>query len=121
MKLFVNSLNNRLDFMDFELVQPNRGDCDTDFFTVNGQNLNSVVPKICGFNSGQHCMLYLFNTINLFTILIQKVYVDVDGVQGPINLNVRTNGPGNRRWNLLVSQIECNNPSKGLNLTDNNP
>ena len=42
--------------MDFELVQPNKGECDTDFFTVNGQNLNSVVPNICGFNSGQHCM-----------------------------------------------------------------
>ena len=49
------------------------------------------------------------------------VYVDVDGVQGPVNLKVRTSGSGSRRWNILVSQIECNNPSKGLNLTTNKP
>ncbi|XP_054166036.1 uncharacterized protein LOC128963546 [Oppia nitens] len=84
----------RLDFMDFELIQPNEGNCDKDQFIVSGHNLNSPAPTICGFNSGQH------------------MYLDVDGVQGPLIMNVRTDGPGNRRWNILVSQIECTNPSR---------
>ena len=49
--------------MAFELLEPNKGECDTDFFSVNGHNLNSVVPKICGFNRGQHCMGITFNKI----------------------------------------------------------
>jgi len=38
--------------------------------------------------------------------------MDVDGAQGPFTLRVLTNGPGNRRWNIQVTQIECNNPGR---------
>ncbi|CAG2175002.1 unnamed protein product [Oppiella nova] len=48
--------NNTLDFMDFELMQPNDGNCDNDQFMITGQNLNSVVPQMCGYNTGHHCI-----------------------------------------------------------------
>ncbi|XP_074602257.1 uncharacterized protein LOC141855947 [Brevipalpus obovatus] len=84
----------RLDFVDFEINRPNYGNCETDRFVVSGQNSNSVVPPLCGRNSGSH------------------VYLDVDGSQGPFTLRMITNGPGYRRWNIQVTQIECTNPSK---------
>ena len=45
----------RLDFVDFELNRPTDGDCAMDRFVVAGQNANSVVPPLCGRNTGQHC------------------------------------------------------------------
>ncbi|KAK7065389.1 hypothetical protein SK128_015790 [Halocaridina rubra] len=43
----------RLDFIDFELSQPDvNGECLTDFLTVTGGT--STVPMICGSNAGQH-------------------------------------------------------------------
>lgn len=38
--------------------------------------------------------------------------MDVDGAQGPFIFRVITNGPGYRRWNIQITQIECTNPSK---------
>lgn len=38
--------------------------------------------------------------------------MDIDGAQGPFSLRVLTSGPGHRRWNIRVSQIECANPSR---------
>lgn len=38
--------------------------------------------------------------------------MDIDGAQGPFFLRVLTSGPGYRRWNIRVSQIECANPSR---------
>ncbi|XP_053212960.1 uncharacterized protein LOC128396407 [Panonychus citri] len=84
----------RLDFVDFEINRPIGGNCDVDKFMVSGQNSNSLVPPICGRNSGTH------------------VYMDVDGAQGPFTFRVITNGPGYRRWNIQITQIECTNPSK---------
>lgn len=65
-----------------------------DRLVVSGQNANSVIPPICGRNTGQH------------------MYMDVDGAQGPFTLRVLTSGPGYRRWNIRISQIECANPSR---------
>lgn len=47
----------RVDMLTFDLAPPNRGNCSQDVFVVSGQNENSVIPKICGLNSGQHCKL----------------------------------------------------------------
>lgn len=44
----------RLDFVDFEINRPIGGNCDVDKFMVSGQNSNSLVPPICGRNSGTH-------------------------------------------------------------------
>lgn len=38
--------------------------------------------------------------------------MDIDGAAGPFTLRVMTSGPGYRRWNIRVSQIECANPSR---------
>lgn len=40
------------------------------------------------------------------------MYLDIDGAQGPFTLRVMTSGPGYRRWNIRISQIECANPSR---------
>lgn len=84
----------RLDFVDFELNRPTDGDCIMDRFVASGQNANSVIPPICGRNTGQH------------------MYMDIDGAQGPFTLRVLTSGPGYRRWNIRITQIECANPSR---------
>jgi len=65
-----------------------------DRFVVSGQNANSVIPPICGRNTGQH------------------MYFDTDASVGPFTLRVLTSGPGYRRWNIRISQIECANPSR---------
>nr|CAD7427796.1 unnamed protein product [Timema monikensis] len=44
----------RLDFFDFELAGPNNGTCVDDQFIVTGQQVNIIVPVLCGFNTGQH-------------------------------------------------------------------
>lgn len=75
----------RLDFIDFELNAPIEGECTSDSFMVSGHNANSVVPRVCGRNRGQH------------------MYVDIDGAQGPFTLRVLSSGPGLRRWNIQVS------------------
>ena len=103
----------RLDFVDFELNRPNLGNCENDRMVISGQNSNSVIPPICGFNAGQHRNYGIFH----FRFLFNRnflVYVDVDGAQGPFTIRIITNGLGQRRWNILISQIECFNPSKGM-------
>ncbi|RWS04237.1 uncharacterized protein B4U79_12545, partial [Dinothrombium tinctorium] len=84
----------RLDFIDFELNQPSNGNCESDQFVVTGQNANSIVPALCGFNSGQH------------------LYVDIENTFGPYVLRTITRGDGVRLWNIRVSLIECTNPSR---------
>lgn len=44
----------RLDFIEFDLSDPSGGDCRGESFSVEGQNLDSRIPTICGKNSGQH-------------------------------------------------------------------
>lgn len=36
----------------------------------------------------------------------------MDGAQGPFTLRVMTSGPGYRRWNIRISQIECGSLSR---------
>jgi hypothetical protein len=83
----------RVDFLDFTTAQPDAtGNCVTDVLTVTGGN--SVVPPICGDNTGQH------------------FYVDFNGDQ-PITLSVATTASSfNRHWNLQATQIPCAGVSK---------
>ncbi|XP_045106540.1 uncharacterized protein LOC123501651 isoform X1 [Portunus trituberculatus] len=80
----------RLDFHVFQLAPPTLGHCNRDHLALFGQNINSVVPRLCGTNSGQH------------------LYVGVGRVLGPVELMVTTQGeePG-RRWEIEVTQVEC--------------
>ncbi|KDR10193.1 uncharacterized protein LOC110838169 isoform X1 [Zootermopsis nevadensis] len=79
----------RLDFVHFNLGQPNRrtGVCESDVFVMSGgvtQNL-----KLCGQNSGQH------------------VYYDVENVKDPINIVINlTHNNLFRMWEIKIIQIE---------------
>ncbi|KAH7933611.1 hypothetical protein HPB49_014370 [Dermacentor silvarum] len=84
----------RLDFDEFDLERPTVGNCDGEKLIVTGQNANNVVPPLCGLNTGQH------------------MYIDVDMSPGPVNLYVETNGTRNSRWNIKISQIKCDSPTR---------
>ncbi|KAK7602453.1 hypothetical protein V9T40_008042 [Parthenolecanium corni] len=51
----------RLDFLHFNLAQPNRrtGVCETDVFLMRGGTFQDI--KLCGINSGQHCIIQTMN------------------------------------------------------------
>lgn len=53
----------RLDFVDFEVNRPIYGNCETDRFVISGQNSNSIVPPLCGRNSGTHSKLFEFEIL----------------------------------------------------------
>lgn len=84
----------RIDFLTFNLAQPNAaGVCNTDAFYVIGGGSN--VPVLCGENSGQH------------------IYVDFNG-NNDIQLIVNTNALSStsRAWNMKITQIGCDCPTK---------
>ncbi|XP_065219957.1 uncharacterized protein LOC135845378 isoform X2 [Planococcus citri] len=81
----------RLDFMHFNLAQPNRktGVCETDVFMMRGGTYQDI--KLCGINSGQH------------------LYYDVENVNGPITITILlTSANTPRMWEIKISQIEFN-------------
>lgn len=85
----------RIDFLSFSLAQPNaNGTCNTDAMYVIGGA--SQVPVICGENSGQH------------------IYVDFNG-DSDIQIIIDTNSGVSfaRSWNLKISQIGCDCPTRG--------
>lgn len=75
----------RLDLLTFELSQPTNGMCIEEQFVVSGQNINSVVPILCGANTGQH------------------VYADVDAVRGPLRFAVL--GGAGASYRIKVTQL----------------
>ncbi|CAH1961904.1 unnamed protein product [Acanthoscelides obtectus] len=84
----------RLDFLTLRLAQPNgNGTCTTDALLVTGGA--SIVPAICGENTGQH------------------IYVDFNG-DTPITISVSTSGTTSAAvaWNIKVTQIGCNCPTR---------
>ncbi|CAB4061609.1 unnamed protein product [Lepeophtheirus salmonis] len=90
----------RLDFDRFEVRGPpgrnelNGGACSLDTFVIQG-TLGSV-PVICGLNTGAH------------------IYLDVNdnALKSGIELKFQFKGIGQRRWRILSSEIECNNPGR---------
>lgn len=87
----------RIDFLEFSLAQPTGdGVCSTDYFSVAGGG--SAVPRLCGENGGSH------------------VYVDFNG-NAPITVTMASSGTTtfNRRWHMLMTQIECDSASRGWN------
>ncbi|RWS05444.1 uncharacterized protein B4U79_04125, partial [Dinothrombium tinctorium] len=103
----------RLDFIDFELNRPVNGNCNTDRMVISGQNSNSIIPALCGYNTGQHSKkLNATKIIFLSFSILYTVYVDIDSTQGPYTIRIITEGPGYRRWNIQITQIECLNLSR---------
>ncbi|CAH2084768.1 unnamed protein product [Euphydryas editha] len=84
----------RLDFMDFEILPPTSGTCNQDQFLVTGQNINSVIPILCGINSGQH------------------IYVEVSETEGPIVFSFQTISNEKRLFSIKVTQIISSDPLK---------
>lgn len=87
----------RIDFLEFSLAQPTGdGVCSTDYLAVTGGG--SAVPRICGENGGSH------------------VYVDFNG-NAPITVTMASSGTTtfNRRWHMLMTQIDCDSASRGWN------
>lgn len=86
----------RLDFLKFDLDRPRSGVCENDRFVVSGQASNSIVPPLCGYNSGQH------------------IYIDLaEGNYGPLTLNVITIGNRPRIFDIRVTYIPCISPYRG--------
>ncbi|XP_050348898.1 uncharacterized protein LOC126772542 [Nymphalis io] len=82
----------RLDFISFEILPPTGGSCEQDQFLVTGQNVNSVMPILCGINSGQHA------------------YIEVSNADGPIVLSFQTISEENRLFSIKVTQLtSCDN------------
>ncbi|XP_046978212.1 uncharacterized protein LOC124543928 isoform X1 [Vanessa cardui] len=77
----------RLDFKSFEILPPTAGSCEQDQFLVTGQNVNNVIPILCGINTGQH------------------VYIEVSNAEGPIVLSFQTVSEENRLFSIKVSQL----------------
>ncbi|CAN7946484.1 unnamed protein product, partial [Ixodes pacificus] len=81
----------RLDFLTLDLARPMDGNCSQDMLVVSGQNENNQVPRVCGLNTGQHA------------------YVDVEE-SGGISLNLMMVGSYSRKFDIKVTQLECEGP-----------
>lgn len=84
----------RIDFLNFNLAQPDgNGTCCVDAFNVVGGA--SIIPPICGENSGSH------------------MYVDFNGAED-IKLLVQLGAAStqSRSWKLKISQIDCECPTR---------
>lgn len=66
----------RLDFLYFELREPNSGTCEQDRFVVSGQDDNDIVPPICGQNNGQHSKFHN-ESILIIDICSILIYLDL--------------------------------------------
>ncbi|KAJ0183295.1 hypothetical protein K1T71_001271 [Dendrolimus kikuchii] len=77
----------RLDFLSFEMLPPAAGACQQDQFVISGQNMNSIIPILCGINTGQH------------------VYLEVSDVDGPIHFSIQTISLESRLFSIKVSQL----------------
>ncbi|CAL1282277.1 unnamed protein product [Larinioides sclopetarius] len=89
-KLFSRICQVKLDFEEFYITGPTAGVCATDLLAVSGQDLNNVVPVICGLNTGQH------------------MYLQVGSSTGPFRITITTSGESEeRKWKIRVTQIPC--------------
>ncbi|KAK4303843.1 hypothetical protein Pmani_024188 [Petrolisthes manimaculis] len=78
-----------LDFINFELAPPLEGDCTNDTFVVMGANQGSMIPTLCGTNTGQH------------------LYIDVDNSQGPFKLVATLSSLSfQRHWKVKVTFLD---------------
>ncbi|XP_048488813.1 uncharacterized protein LOC105380153 [Plutella xylostella] len=82
----------RIDFLDMVLAQPDGdGNCISDAVTITGGN--TVVPVICGDNTGQ------------------TLFVDFAG-NTPITITITATAATvfSRRWNIKLTQLGCDCP-----------
>ncbi|XP_015191388.1 PREDICTED: uncharacterized protein LOC107074451 [Polistes dominula] len=78
----------RIDFLHFNIGQPNvkTGICDEDIMEIRNGNKSSL--RLCGWNSGQH------------------IYLDVNEADEPVTLDFKLpNGLHSRMWEMRVIQL----------------
>ncbi|UXI16576.1 homeobox protein Nkx-2.2 [Sarcoptes scabiei] len=78
----------RLGFDQFDIAKPIEGNCTQDSFLISGQNENNIVPRICGFNTGQH------------------YYIGIDE-SGMITLHMVFRGSYQRKFDIHIEQLDC--------------
>lgn len=86
----------KLDFQTLDLAQPSaEGVCETDSLTIEGSLNDAGLPTLCGNNTGQH------------------IYVNIDPEgEGPA-IKIKTGTSDfERKWNIIVTQIQCNSEDK---------
>nr|CAD7258641.1 unnamed protein product [Timema shepardi] len=101
----------RIDFIDFSIAQPDAtGACTTDFMTVTGSA--STVPTICGDNTGEHSEYLSTVPVICGDNTGEHIYVNFASGSTPIEITITTSttDTSNRRWNLKLSQLECDCP-----------
>lgn len=87
----------RIEFLDFSLAPPNGdGICNTDVISISGSA--TLVPLLCGENSGQHIIVD-FIALNPITITVKATAGYTFG----------------RNWNIRIVQINCDSRNKGNN------
>ncbi|XP_031617542.1 uncharacterized protein LOC116337263 [Contarinia nasturtii] len=79
----------RLDFLLFELKAPTDGNCVDDQFYIAGQNLNNLIPTLCGINSGQHLYIEVSNSMD------RRVF-----------LSILTSSVAARGFNIRIQQLK---------------
>ncbi|XP_004524132.1 uncharacterized protein LOC101453132 [Ceratitis capitata] len=87
----------RLDFIMFEINRPTDGDCVDDQFVVSGQNINFVVPILCGINTGQHIYVDVSNSFE------RKIYISF----------ITKMAVGQRTFNIKIIQLESDLAPEG--------
>ncbi|XP_017770277.1 PREDICTED: uncharacterized protein LOC108558006 [Nicrophorus vespilloides] len=78
----------RIDFIDLELKGPTNGVCVDEKLVISGSGLNTMVPILCGYNTGQH------------------IYVDVESLSGPLQIAVLANNIERKRYKMKICQYD---------------
>lgn len=100
----------RLDLIDFELSQPDLGDCNRDQFIIRA---DEPLPVLCGKNSGQHLFIDVRGRketdINLLTTPLYPKPVGKGGNDstGDHVMDWMYELASDRKWNIRVTQIPC--------------
>lgn len=95
----------------FQLKAPIDGNCVDDQFYVAGQNLNNLIPTLCGVNSGQHSNLCSeFHSFFIFSYKLFVptfvVYIEVsNSMDRKVFLTILTSSVAARAFNIRVQQV----------------
>lgn len=128
----------KVNMVNFNIAPPllGGGNCSNDVFVITGQNENNILPKICGFNDGQHYYFAVdesgvitFNFMlnynhyyheRKFNIQLTQIPCSVDKLKAPPNcLQYLTGTYGTiKSFNYQVSSSSSSSYARGRNNLD---